>query len=69
MLSGGTDCVESQNAGSLNQTNLYFIQRSVLHELSTSLNEKAHFQKEGQTGARMGARSIMGSFGGHNCAH
>ena len=24
----------------------------------------AHFQKEWQTGAKMGARSIMGSFGG-----
>ena len=24
----------------------------------------AHFQKEWQTGARMGSRSIMGSFGG-----
>ena len=27
-------------------------------------SEIAHFQKEWQTGARIGARSIMGSFGG-----
>ena len=27
----------------------------------------AHFQKKWKTGARMGARSIMGSFGGSTC--
>ena len=31
------------------------------------LDNIAHFQKEWQTGARVGGRSIMGSFGGHNC--
>ena len=39
MLSGGFDCVARQNARSLNETNHYFIRRSVLHELSTSPNE------------------------------
>ena len=32
-------------------------------ELPLLLNGKAHFQKERQTAARMGAHSIIGSFG------
>ena len=32
--------------------------------LKTNNKLTAHFQKEWQTGARMGSRSIMGSFGG-----
>ena len=38
-LSGGIDCIMRQNAWSLNETNLFFILISVLHKLSTSLNE------------------------------
>ena len=39
MLPGGIDYVARQNAQSFNRTNVCFIWRSVLHELSTSPNE------------------------------